>query len=135
MKKGNIFNTMKPKVFRIRFAPFVYLMQRILFRMTLFSFLLLLSSALLYVTGNFQRFLDSSQAFILREAMSVAVTLFFFSIASIVVTILDSVFSKFFSWTKVVFLVFYVFCIALSTASVIIARGILALSAGFPVSN
>ncbi len=122
---------MKPKVFRIRFAPFVYLMQRILFRMTLFSFLLLLSSALLYVAGNFQRFLDSSQAFILREAMSVAVTLFFFSVASIVVTILDSVFSKFFSWTKVVFLVFYVFCIALSAASVIIARGILALSAGF----
>lgn len=121
---------MKPKVFRIRFAPFVYLMQRIFFRMTLFAFLLLISSVLLYVAGNSQRFLDSSQAFILREAMSVAVTLFFFSSASIIVTILDSVFSKFFSWTKVLFIAFYILCIAFAAASGIIARGILALSAG-----
>lgn len=121
---------MKPKVFRMRFAPLIYLMQKILFRMTLFSFLLLISSALLYVAGSFQRFLDSSQTLILRETMFVAVTLFFFSIASIVVTILDSVFSRFFSWKKNIFLAFYVFCIALSAASGIVARGILALSAG-----
>lgn len=121
---------MKPKVFRMRLAPFVYLMQKILFRMTLFSFLLLLSSILLYVAGNFQRFLDSSQTFILRETMFVAVTLFFFSVVSIIVTILDSVFSKFYSWKKSIFFAFYVFCIALSSASGFVVRGILAFSAG-----
>ena len=122
---------MKPKVFRMRFAPFVYLMQKILFRMTLFTFLLLISSALLYVAGNFQRFLDSSQMFILRETIFVAVTLFFFSLASIVAVILDSIFSKFFSWKKAAFLIFCVFCIALAAASGMAARGILALIAPF----
>lgn len=122
---------MKQKKFRTKFAPLVLLMQKILFRMTLFSFLLLLSSALFYVAGNFQRFLDSSQTRILRNTIFIAVTLFFFAAASIVAAVIDSVVSRFFSWKKAVLLAFCVLCIALAVASGLAARGILAVSAAF----
>lgn len=114
-------------------AQSVLLMQKILLRMTLFSFLLLISQVLLYVAGNFQKFLDSTQAFILRNTIFTAVTLFFFSLASIVAVILDSVLSKFFSRKTVALLAFCVFCIALAAVSGTAARGILALSDAFSI--
>ncbi|MCH5282379.1 MAG: hypothetical protein J1E59_01825 [Treponema sp.] len=115
-------------------AQSVLLMQKILLRMTLFSFLLLISQVLLYVAGNFQKFLDSTQAFILRNTIFTAVTLFFFSLASIVAVILDSVLSKFFSRKTVALLAFCVFCIALAAVSGTVARGILALSDAFSIN-
>ena len=64
-------------------APFVYLLQKIFFRMTLFSFFIFVSTSLLYAAGNFQGFLDTTQAFILQTLIYIAITLLFFSCLSI----------------------------------------------------
>lgn len=122
---------MNLKLIRIKIAPLVYIMQKILFRMTLFSFLLLFASSLLFIAGNMQRFLDSNQALVLRQMIFMSITLFFFSLVSIFFTVLDTLLSKFFAWKKLAVIVFYVVCVILSVVCGVMARGVMILSLGY----
>ena len=111
-------------------APFVYLLQKIFFRMTLFSFFIFLSLALLYAAGNFQGFLDSTQSFILQSLIYISITLMFFSILSIATNILDTFLSRYISRKKIIAMGLYFLSIISSTTVLVAARAILALAAG-----
>lgn len=111
-------------------APFVYLLQKIFFRMTLFSFFIFVSTSLLYAAGNFQGFLDTTQAFILQTLIYIAITLLFFSCLSILINVLDTFLSRYISRKKIVAMGLYILSVLLSTTVMVAARAILALSAG-----
>lgn len=121
---------MQIKFSKLRLAPFVYLMQKIFFRMAVFSFMLVVSLALLYIAGNNQEFLDQSQAFILQSLIYLSITLIFASILATVFMVLDSILSKFTFTKNIITLVFYIICILLSTAIVLSARTVLVLAEG-----
>ncbi len=111
-------------------APLVYLLQKIFFRMTLFSFFLFVSLTLLYGAGNYQEFLDSSQIMILKSLIFISITLFFFAATSIIFTIMDTLFSRFYSMKKTAAIIFYAVSIILSALAMIAGRAILVLAAG-----
>lgn len=121
---------MQIKFSKLRLAPFVYLMQKIFFRMAVFSFMLVVSLALLYIAGNNQEFLDQSQAFILQSLIYLSITLIFSALLATVFMVLDSILSKFTFTKKIITLVFYIICILLSTAIVLSARTVLVLAEG-----
>lgn len=121
---------MQIKFSKLRIAPFVYLMQKIFFRMAVFSFMLVVSLALLYIAGNNQEFLDQSQAFILQSLIYLSITLAFSAILATIFMVLDSILSKFTFTKKIITLVFYIICIMLSTAIVLSARTVLVLAEG-----
>lgn len=121
---------MQIKFSKLRLAPFVYLMQKIFFRMAVFSFMLVVSLALLYMAGNTQEFLDQSQAFILQSLIYLSITLIFAALLATIFMVLDSILSKFTFTKKIITLVFYIICIILSTAIVLAARTVLVLSEG-----
>ena len=121
---------MQIKFSKLRLAPFVYLMQKIFFRMAVFSFMLVVSLALLYIAGNNQEFLDQSQAFILQSLIYLSITLAFSAILATIFMVLDSILSKFTFTKKIITLVFYIICIMLSTAIVLSARTVLVLAEG-----
>ncbi len=121
---------MQIKFSKLRLAPFVYLMQKIFFRMAVFSFMLVVSLALLYIAGNNQEFLDQSQAFILQSLIYLSITLIFAALLATVFMVLDSILSKFTFTKKIITLVFYIICILLSTAIVLSARTVLVLAEG-----
>ncbi|MCR5045983.1 MAG: hypothetical protein K6A42_05355 [Treponema sp.] len=111
-------------------APFVYLLQKIFFRMTLFSFLLFLSLTLLYVAGNFQGFLDATQTRILRSLIYISITLLFFAVLSIASSLLDTFLSKYISKKKIISMGFYIFSLLLSVTAIVAARTVLVLASG-----
>ncbi|MBR5964957.1 MAG: hypothetical protein IK015_02415 [Treponema sp.] len=121
---------MQIKLSKVRLAPFVYLMQKIFFRMAVFSFMLVVSLALLYIAGNTQEFLDKSQAFILQSLIYLSITLIFAAILATIFMVLDSILSKFTFTKKIITLVFYIICIILSLAIVLSARTVLVLAEG-----
>ena len=121
---------MQIKFSKLRLAPFVYSMQKIFFRMAVFSFMLVVSLALLYIAGNNQEFLDQSQAFILQSLIYLSITLIFAALLATVFMVLDSILSKFTFTKKIITLVFYIICILLSTAIVLSARTVLVLAEG-----
>ena len=121
---------MQIKFSKLRLAPFVYLMQKIFFRMAVFSFMLVVSLTLLYIAGNNQEFLDQSQAFILQSLIYLSITLAFSAILATIFMVLDSILSKFTFTKKIITLVFYIICILLSTAIVLSARTVLVLAEG-----
>ena len=121
---------MQIKFSKLRIAPFVYLMQKIFFRMAVFSFMLVVSLALLYIAGNTQEFLDQSQAFILQSLIYLSITLIFAALLATVFMVLDSILSKFTFTKKIITLVFYIICIILSIAIVLSARTVLVLAEG-----
>ncbi len=121
---------MQIKLSKMSVAPFVYLLQKIFFRMTLFTFILFLSLALLYVAGNFQAFLDSTQAFVLQSLIYISITLLFFSVLSISSSVLDTFLSRYISKKKIISMGFYILSLLLSATSIIAARTILVLAAG-----
>lgn len=121
---------MQIKFSKLRLAPFVYLMQKIFFRMAVFSFMLVVSLALLYIAGNNQEFLDQSQAFILQSLIYLSITLIFAALLATIFMVLDSILSKFTFTKKIITLVFYIICILLSTAIVLSARTVLVLAEG-----
>ena len=118
------------KFSRQKAAPFVYLLQKIFFRMTLFSFLIFISLSLLYAAGNFQKFLDSTQAFILQTLIYISITLLFFSVLSILINVLDTFLSRYISRKKIIAMGLYVLSILLAATVMVAARTILALAAG-----
>lgn len=121
---------MQIKFSKLRIAPFVYLMQKIFFRMAVFSFMLVVSLALLYMAGNTQEFLDQSQAFILQSLIYLSITLIFAALLATIFMVLDSILSKFTFTKKIITLIFYIICIILSTAIVLAARTVLVLAEG-----
>ncbi len=121
---------MQFKFSKLRVAPFVYLLQKIFFRMTVFSFMLTVSLALLYWAGNKQEFLDQSQAFVLQSLIYLSITLLFVAFFAIAFMVLDTILSRYTFVKKIVTLVFYIFCILLSTAIVLLARTVLVLASG-----
>lgn len=121
---------MQTKIIKARIAPFVYLLQKIFFRMTLFSFLIFISLSLLYAAGNFQKFLDATQAFILQNLIYIAITLGFFSLLSVLTSIVDTFLSRIISKRKILAMGFYSLNILLASTVLIAARTILALAAG-----
>ena len=121
---------MATKIPKTKIAPFVYLLQKIFFRMTLFSFLIFVSLTLLYAAGNFQKFLDSTQAFILQSLIYMAITLLFFSVLSILSSVLDTFLSRYISRKKIVAMGLYALSLLLSATVMVAARAILALAAG-----
>ena len=121
---------MQIKFSKLRLAPFVYLMQKIFFRMAVFSFMLVVSLALLYIAGNNQEFLDQSQAFILQSLIYLSITLIFAALLATVFMVLDSILSKFTFTKKIITLVFYIICVILSVAIALSARTVLVLAEG-----
>ena len=121
---------MQIKFSKLRIAPFVYLMQKIFFRMAVFSFMLVVSLALLYMAGNTQEFLDHSQAFILQSLIYLSITLIFAALLATIFMVLDSILSKFTFTKKIITLIFYIICIMLSIAIVLAARTVLVLAEG-----
>ena len=121
---------MQIKLSKLRLAPFVYLMQKIFFRMAVFSFMLTISLALLYIAGNTQNFLDQSQAFILQSLIYISITLAFAAVLATVFMVLDSVLSKYTFVKKIITLVFYIICGILSVVIVLSARTVLVLAEG-----
>lgn len=111
-------------------APFVYLLQKIFFRMTLFSFFLFMSLSVLYMAGNYQGFLDATQANILQSLIYISITLIFFSTLSILSSILDTFLSRYISKKKIISMGFYIFSVLSSSTVMIAARTILALAEG-----
>ncbi len=121
---------MQIKFSKISVAPFVYLLQKIFFRMTLFAFMLFTCLAILYIAGNYQNFLDSTQAFILQSLIYISITLLFFSVLSILSSVLDTFLSRYISKKKIISMGFYILSLLLSGTSIIAARTILVLAAG-----
>ncbi len=121
---------MAVKFSRKEAAPFVYLLQKIFFRMTLFSFFVFMSLSLLYAAGNFQGFLDTTQAFILQTLIYISITLLFFSVLSILINVLDTFLSRYISRKKIVAMGLYFLSILLAATVMVAARTILALAAG-----
>ncbi len=118
------------KFSRQKAAPFVYLLQKIFFRMTLFSFFLFMSLSVLYMAGNYQGFLDATQANILQSLIYISITLIFFSTLSILSSILDTFLSRYISKKKIISMGFYIFSVLSSSTVMIAARTILALAEG-----
>ena len=121
---------MQAKNLKKRITPFVYLLQKIFFRMTLFSFFIFISLSLLYVAGNYQKFMDSTQSYILQNLIYIAITLLFFSALSIATSVLDTFLSRIISRRKIFAMGFYALSILISTTIMFAARAVLALSAG-----
>ena len=121
---------MAVKFSRKEAAPFVYLLQKIFFRMTLFSFFVFMSLSLLYAAGNFQGFLDTTQAFILQTLIYISITLLFFSVLSILINVLDTFLSRYISRKNIVAMGLYFLSILLAATVMVAARTILALAAG-----
>ena len=111
-------------------APFVYLLQKIFFRMTLLSFFIFTLLGLLYAAGNYQFFLDSTQAFILQSLIYISITLLFFAGLSILTSVMDTFLSRYISKKKIVSMGFYILSVLLSVTVMLAARTILALAAG-----
>ena len=118
------------KFSRQKAAPFVYLLQKIFFRMTLFSFFLFMFISLLYAAGNFQGFLDTTQALILQALIYISITLLFFSCLSILISVLDTFLSRYISRRKIYAMGLYALSILISATVMVAARTILALAAG-----
>ena len=121
---------MQIKIPKARIAPFVYLLQKIFFRMTLFSFFVFMSLSVLYMAGNYQGFLDATQANILQSLIYISITLIFFSILSILSSILDTFLSRYISKKKIISMGFYILSVLSSSTVMIAARTILALAEG-----
>ena len=121
---------MQIKIPKARIAPFVYLLQKIFFRMTLFSFFIFISLTLLYAAGNFQKFLDSTQASVLQSLIFIAITLMFFSALSIATSVLDTFLSRIISRRKIIAMGFYALSVLVSGTVMVAARTVLTLAAG-----
>lgn len=102
------------------------LLFRLSKRITLFLFLLLVAILIVYITGNFQKFLDSTQKSILLYAVLSAFALFFFSIFSILETIIYSIALRHFS--IVLYVIPFLLCIIFSLVTIAFAGGILFIS-------
>ena len=98
--------------------------------MTLFSFLLFSSLILLYIAGNFQNFLDSTQTGILQSLIYIAITLMFFSFLAIFTSVLDTFLSRYISKKKIISMGFYILSLLSSVTVLVAARTILVLASG-----
>ena len=76
-------------------------------RTSLFLFLSLMVLILLFVAGNYQKFLDVSQSFILKISSVVAVASCFFYVLGIVQTVIRF-FSKHGDFSKKTFIIYFV---------------------------
>lgn len=89
-----------------------------------------MSLSVLYMAGNYQGFLDATQANILQSLIYISITLIFFSILSILSSILDTFLSRYISKKKIISMGFYILSVLSSSTVMIAARTILALAEG-----
>lgn len=89
-----------------------------------------MSLSVLYMAGNYQGFLDATQANILQSLIYISITLIFFSTLSILSSILDTFLSRYISKKKIISMGFYIFSVLSSSTVMIAARTILALAEG-----
>ena len=99
------------------------LLFRLTKRVTLFLFLLLTAILIVYITGNFQGFLDSTQKIILLYAVLSAIALIFFSIFSILETIIYTIALR--RIELIFYLVPFLLCILYAAIAAISASAIL----------
>lgn len=92
--------------------------------------MIFLSLALLYAAGNFQNFLDSTQAFILQTLIYISITLLFFAGLSILTSVMDTFLSRYISKKKIISMGFYILSVLLAVTVMLAARTILALAEG-----
>ena len=102
------------------------LLFRLTKRVTLFLFLLLSAILIVYITGNFQEFLDSTQKTVLLYAVLSAIALFFFSIISIIETIIFTIALK--RVSLIFYLLPFFFCILYAIIAITLASTILFIS-------
>lgn len=101
---------------------------RFLHRTTLFLAFFTLGSLLLFLFGNFQNFLDSSQFIVLKVLAAVSVLSFIVSLVSFTIEVSASIGRR-----KGIYLTMAaasLFCAVLSLLSAVAARGILLFAAG-----
>lgn len=102
------------------------LLFRLTKRVTLFLFLLLIALIIVYITGNFQKFLDSTQKLILTYAMLVSIALILFSILSIVESLIFMIAQR--RLEMFFYLVPFALCIVVSLIIIALAGSILFIS-------
>lgn len=104
------------------------LLLRLSRRVCVFLFLTLIAFLIFYVSGNYQNFLDSNIALILKSVTCVAIALGFFSAACILETIFFAIKDRRF---LILFnLIFFVIALLLSVASAALSLMINKLSEG-----
>lgn len=104
------------------------LLLRLSRRVSIFLFLLLSAFLTFYVSGSSQNFLDSNISFLLKATALIAISLLLFSIICIILTIFFAFKDKRF---LILFnLLFFIFSLFLSAASLVISLAIEKLSEG-----
>ncbi len=102
------------------------LLFRLTKRVTLFLFLLLLALIVVYVTGNFQKFLDSTQKLILFYAILVSIALVLFSVLSIIESLIFMIALR--RIELFLYIVPFALCIIVSLVIIALAGSILFIS-------
>ena len=97
-------------------------------RATMFLLLAVFTTFILYVAGNYQEFLDSSQRFLLQWCSILTIMLALFSVSGFFLSIVMAIVSK--KIIYLLYLVMYLLTLALAIALFFVMYGITYLSVG-----
>ncbi|MBP5442526.1 MAG: hypothetical protein J6Y60_04715 [Treponema sp.] len=101
---------------------------KLIWRFTMFLTLAVLATFALYISGNYQEFLDSSQRFILQWCSILTIILALFSVSGFFLSIVMAIVYK--KVRYLLFLVIYLIILALSVVLFLVMYGITYLSVG-----
>ena len=108
----------------------VYFFYRIVIRISVFLFLVLLSMLVFYFVGNYQDFLDTNQKLILNLTAIVSVTSSVFLLLGIILNIVTFVVLKRKVYRFIIYTLLYLLMLSASVAVFFISRSVLLLSNG-----
>lgn len=108
----------------------VYFFYRIVIRMSVFIFFVLLSMLAFYFVGNYQEFLDSNQKLILNLTAILSVTSSVFLILGLILNLVTFIVLKRKVHRFVIYTLLYLVMLASSVSVFFISRSVLLLSNG-----
>lgn len=108
----------------------VYFFYRIVIRMSVFIFFVLLSMLAFYFVGNYQEFLDSNQKLILNLTAILSVTSSVFLILGLILNLVTFIVLKRKVHRFVIYTLLYLVMLAASVSVFFISRSVLLLSNG-----